>query len=266
MRGFFRKKSVIIVLSVIAALLLAGGGLLLWQWRNLRVLTRSAQFTPQQITQQMSDNKQNLQEIIDQNPDVNIRDVTDEEREAFRDGSLSREELIERIAGQLPDASTAEEAPEKEPAPEETPAKTEDPAPAAPKPEPEPEPEKDPAAEAYQQELNKQLAEIYVMREEYTLELESMLQQAMDEYAAFTDAQRSPLQLIGWASGYYNRASALEKQCDSEINAQLEQMKALIRENNGDESLTDKIYQEYVNEKSLKKSYYMAEVRKRGII
>ena len=50
------------------------------------------------------------------------------------------------------------------------------------------------------------------------------------------------------------------------MDAIIAQMETLIQANNGDMSLTDTVFNTYVNEKSLKKAWYMSRLQEKGLI
>ena len=56
------------------------------------------------------------------------------------------------------------------------------------------------------------------MREEFTAQLDEMYAAAKAEYLGLPAAERSRSKLISWASGYLTKASALEKQCDAQMD------------------------------------------------
>ena len=120
--------------------------------------------------------------------------------------------------------------------------------------------------ETYEQKLSELVAKSYVLREEYASLVEDLKNRAIGEYRGFTPEQKSKSALLSWASGYIREARALEKQCDARMDALLDEFSVVIREYNGDTSLIDKLAQAYQDEKDLQVSYYMAELRKRGLI
>ena len=82
-----RTKALLLGLAV-PVLLVAG---LAWQQRdNLKALGDALRFTPEELEQQMAENQQRIRDAVDAAPDVAVRDVTEEERQALRDGSLSQ--------------------------------------------------------------------------------------------------------------------------------------------------------------------------------
>lgn len=122
------------------------------------------------------------------------------------------------------------------------------------------------AESSYQKELSALIAKVYVLREEYTLALDTMYADAKAEYLALPAEKRTTTQLAKMAKGYLSRANALEKECDGKMDEVIRAMETLIRDNNGDLTLVDTVVYTYANEKSLKKSWYMTKLEQKGLL
>jgi len=238
-----------ILCSVFALLFLGTAGAIWWQWDNLKALKQAVQYSSGELEQQLQENQQLIQDAVNAAPDVVIRDVTEEEREALKDGTITQEELADRLVGtQVPQVRPETQTP----AP---------PAADTPQPEEEPVPEED-----YQTRLSSIIAEVYVLREQYTIELDNMYAAAKEEYKAMPKSQRTTEKLSKWAGGYVSRANKLEKACDASMDDIVERMETLICENDGDLSLVDTVVYTYAQEKSLKKAFYMSKLEEKGLV
>lgn len=243
-----KRKTARTVLLIVLAVLLLAVGLLAWRFRKeIQALTISRQYSTAELEDRLADNDQTIRDAVEASSDVTVRAPTEEEREALRDGSLSQEELIGRLTGESA-AGSSDSAPETA-APEEQPAEQ---APAEP-------PE-------YQKQLSALIAQVYVLREEYLAALDNMETSAKADYRALSDSQRTAGKLASLVSDYIGRATRLEKECDGKMDAIIAQMETLIQANNGDMSLTDTVFNTYVNEKSLKKAWYMSRLQEKGLI
>lgn len=243
-----KRKTGRTVLLIVLAVLVLAVGLLAWRFRKeIQAFTISRQYSTAELENQLADNDQTIRDAVEASSDVTVRAPTDEEREALRDGSLTQEELIGRLTGESA-AGSSDSAPETA-APEEQPAEQ---APAEP-------PE-------YQKQLSALIAQVYVLREEYLAALENMEVSAKADYRALSDSQRTAGKLASLVSDYIGRATRLEKECDGKMDAIIAQMETLIQANNGDMSLTDTVFNTYVNEKSLKKAWYMSRLQEKGLI
>lgn len=246
-RGKKHKTARSVLLIVLAVLVLVVG-LLAWRFRKeIQAFAISRQYSTAELEGQLAENDQTIRDAVEASSDVTVRAPTEEEREALRDGSLSQEELIGRLTGESA-AGSSDSAPETA-APEEQPAEQ---APAEP-------PE-------YQKQLSALIAQVYVLREEYLAALDNMETSAKADYRALSDSQRTAGKLASLVSDYIGRATRLEKECDGKMDAIIAQMETLIQANNGDMSLTDTVFNTYVNEKSLKKAWYMSRLQEKGLI
>ena len=240
-------------MAVMATLALVLAGLAWHQRENLKAVRDALQYSQEELEQQMTDNQQAIRDAVDAAPEVTVRDVTDEERQALRDGTVTREELIESLlntegaeaAGEPPGSSTVPEQPVETAKPVELPK---------------------PAEQAYQRELSALIAKVYVLREEYTMALDDMYNAAKADYKALPKEKRTKRDLMNLAGSYLDRANALEAQCDSQMDEIVTAMESLIRANGGDMALVDKVVYTYANEKSLKKAWYMSELEKKGLV
>ena len=252
-----------LVLGVLLLLLIAGAGLVWWQKENIKALKTGLQYSSEEIETKLQENQQAIKDAVDARSEVVIRDVTEEERAALKEGTLSQEELVDLLINnetvkappkqQTTEPTAQGSTPEEKPA--ELPAQTE-----------QPEPQPTPVESEYQKALSAIIAEVYVLREQYTIELDNMFETAKAEYGAMREAKVSKEKLISWAAGYVSKASGLEKSCDRKMDDVVVRLEKLIKENHGDLSLVDTVVYTYASEKSLKKAWYMSELEKRGLI
>ena len=259
----------VLILAVIVLLM----GALAWRFRNeIAAFNISRQYSTQELEDQLAGNDQTIRDAVDASSDVTVRAPTDEEREALRSGSMTQEELVERLTGGASAEQSASQTPTETQSSAETTKPTETPAPSAeaakPAETPIPAETKQPTAAqtAYQQQLSALIARVYVLREEYVNALEDMETAARADYKALPESQRTGKKLASLVSGYLAEAAALEKECDAKMDAVIAEMETLISANNGDMTLTDTVFNTYVNEKSLKKAWYMSRLQEKGLI
>lgn len=177
---------------------------------------------------------------------------------------MTREELIEALTGAEPTPSAAPEQPSASPAPEEDPAGEETPVPtAAPVVTA---PSQPTGEEEYSEALSALIAEVYVMREEFSSELEKLAAEAKKEYKAMPAEDRTKAKLLSWASGYVTKASTLEKECDSKMDDIVSRLSTLVSRYKQDPSIIQTLVYSYAQEKSIQKSLYIQELEKRGIM
>ena len=273
-----------IVCGVLLTAVIGVGALAAWQWNNISAALSFVRFSQEELEEKLADNDQVIKDAVEANPSVTIREVTEEERAALRDGTLTQEELVQSLL-QKPE-STPESEPEQSQKPEvapqtkpeqkppETSTPTQQPQPkpevsTQPKPEvstqPEPEVSTQPEQSESEQKINELIAKVFVLREEFLIKLDNLMTQAKADYVALPPEDRSGSKLMRLASNYMSKGLALEKQCDAEVEAIATELNQIVREHGGDLSLPQTLYDTYVEEKSLKKAWYMAEVKKIGV-
>ena len=243
-----RRKTILCTILVLLAVSLAG--LFWWQRDNLKAIHAATQHTSAELEEKLDENQQMIQEAVKAAGEVTVGEITEEDRQAFRDGSMTQEQLVERLT------NGGEGEPREEPASTSRPESDGTPPPEPPKS----------AENTYQKELSALIARVYVLREEYTLALDTMYADAKAEYLALPAEKRTKTHLLKMARGYLSRASALEKECDGKMDEIVRAMEKLLRENDGDLGLVDTVVYTYANEKSLKKSWYMSKLEQKGLL
>ena len=231
------------MLTVLALVVLALGALA-WRFREeIHAFRIARQYSTGELQEQLDGTDQTIRDAVDASSDIAVRAPTDEEKQALRDGTMTQDELVGRLTG-------GEEKAASDAKPEETEKPAEEPD----------------AQQKYQKALSALIAKVYVLREEYTNALEDMETAARADYYALPDGQRSTAKLAPLVSSYLAKATALEKECDGKMDAVIAEMEQLIKENNGDMSLTDTVFNTYVKEKSIKKAWYLSRLQEKGLV
>ena len=265
-----KGRWVLIILAVVLALLAI---LAFWQRNNLKAVLDFTSFSQEELEEQLQQNDQQIKDTVDALEDVTIRDLTEEERQALRDGALSPEEITNRLVGWMPEPLPPEQTespPASSASGEQPPASgssgdasgsTSSGAASSGQP-----PTEDNRYYEYQQKLSALIARVYVLREEYLIALDDLQAEAIEDYKSLSASQKRGSKLADFISKYLSRGTQLEKDCDRKMDAVVREMEAVIKEYGGDMSLVDTVIMTYANEKSLKKAWYMSELQKRGFI
>lgn len=240
-------------LAAALAAVLIGGVIVfgVWQRANIAALLHAAQYSQEEVEASLSQSSQEIQQTIRAVAEVPVRDLTEEERRALREGAIAPEELVASLVGQPAQAETAA-GPEQPGGDAASTAQPEQPAGSEPAPE----------QSAYQKELAAVLAKVYVLRESYTMALEEMEAAAKAEYG---QSSQNVLALSLLAAKYLNKAQALEKECDRQMDAVIAELEQLVRENDGDLTLPQTVRDSYNQEKSLKKAWYLNKLKEKGL-
>lgn len=232
-----RRKRFLCVLLALAAVI---GGICCWQRNNLRALGMSLRLSQDELSGEMDRQRERTEEASRQ-AGVNVRALTDEEKEALRGSEVSREELIDRIADGAQPAADESAAGET----------------AAPSPAPEPQEQEDGEA-ALRGQLARQIAEIYVMEAEYTDWLAQANQSAIDEFTALPESEQTTANKYSIGMKYLSAALEKEKECDARMKAAEDSIRSLLTQLGEDTSLADEIHAAYLEEKAAKKAYYLS--------
>ena len=274
----FRKK---IICGTLLLAIIGVGALAWWQRNNISAALSFARFSQEELETKLTENDQAIKNAVAENPSVTIRDVTDEERAALREGTLTQEELVQSLLkpATMPEKAPVETKPEKSPLqkPEQKPEAKPEQKPEGdkespsqttqqPAPSTSAQPEKEPEQSEYEQTVNALIAKVFVLREEFLIKLDELQAAAIADYKAIPADQRTTSKLAGLVSGYLTKGLDMEKQCDAQIEAIVLELEQLLQENGGDTKLAQTVYDTYVEEKSLKKAWYMAELKKRGFV
>jgi len=256
-----KRRTAFIVLGVF---ILCMGGLATWQWNNISAALSFVRFSQDELEGKLTENDQTIKDVVDEIPNVTIRDVTQEEKDALKEGTLTQEELVQSLIQTNP---KQEEKPEKEPESK--------PAPEASKPETKPDsqteqptaqPEVTTQQSDYEKRLNELIAKVYVLREEFLIKLDNTQAAAIADYKAMPAEQRTTKNVASLVSRYLSKGLDMEKECDAQIEQIVVEMETLLKANGGDLNIAQTVYDTYVEEKSLKKAWYMAELKKRGMM
>ena len=222
-----RRKRFLCVLLALAAVI---GGICCWQRNNLRALGMSLRLSQEELSGEMDRQRERTEEASRQ-AGVNVRALTDEEKEALRGREVSREELIDRIAG-CEESAAAD-------------------APAASAPQ-------DDGESALRSELAKCIAEIYVMEAEYTGWLEQANQAAIDEFVALPEEKQTTANKYSIGMKYLSAALEKEKECDAKMKRMEDAISSLLKQLGESSALVDEIHAAYLEEKAAKKAYYLS--------
>lgn len=236
-----------VLLCILLILLAAIAAVCCWQWNNIKAIKTSLSYSQEDLAGMMADNDKKITQAAQKVDGVTVRDLTDEEKQALRKGELDREELLERLT-----TEETEEAGGTIPADDSDQAVSE-PAVSIPSAEPSAVNQED----TNQKKLSKYLAEIYLMKAEYTAWLEDKYDEAIEEYTALEESERTTTAKYNIGMRCMNEALEKEKECDARMADIEKKILALLTEMGEDTSLVDDIQTAYEEEKELKKAYYL---------
>ena len=249
-----RRKHFLCVLLALAVVI---GGICFWQRNNLRALGLSLRLSQDELSSEMGRQQERTEEASRQ-AGVNVRPLTDEEKQTLRGSEISREELIDRITGSAQPAESEAAAPEAaadDTAVNDTAAgDTPIPSPAQ---QPQPQEQED-SEQTLRDQLARQIAEIYVMEAEYTDWLAQANQDAIDEFTALPESEQTTANKYSIGMKYLSAALEKEKECDAQMQTAEDAIRSLLEQLGDSTSLADEIHAAYLEEKAAKKAYYLS--------
>lgn len=217
------------------------------------------------------ENKQELQNFLDDHQNVTVRDLTPEENEALANGEISQEDAIKIITGSttledlkpvaIPDEPPADTSanpssgdtsavvPNQE---TQTPEQT---APTTTVTEPPAVPQIDPSKDSGQV-LSELIATLYVQKSVYISKLDTLESTLGAEFEKVPKSEKKD-EKARIISEYMPVIAEWEKTCDAVVYGILDQIEAELKKTGDDLTIIDKIDEAYQNEKRLKKAYYV---------
>ena len=246
-------KKWMIILLVFVILFTA---LVVWQRNNIEALYLYLTNDEEEMEQIVEKNRKELEEKIKEYGEDIPRNFTAEEEAMIASGEMTIEEATELILseseGKVPTEEKApnEDAEEGGKKPEET-----DDTKALGKDEKE---SKENKKAAESEIIRRYTAKFYSLKAYYMGQLSGLEASAKSEYASLTKEQKKSLSKTAFAGKYISYASALQGECDAQVEALLSQMKSELDAVGGDSSIISTIRQTYNGEKAAKKAYYLS--------
>ena len=233
-----KKTGLVIVLVLVLAL----AALAVWQRENIHALLLSRTLSREELSEQMGQQMARTEEAS-QSAGVKVRGMTDEEKAALSSSELSRDELIDRLAGLAELEASALDTAQSQGVSESA--------------EAQPDAAADPQA-ALREQLAKKVAEVYVMEAEYTDWLEQANQGAIDEFNALPEEEQTSSAKYSIGMQYLAEALKKEKECDQKMKDIETEIRSLLTQLGEDTSLADEIHAAYLDEKASLKAYYLS--------
>lgn len=125
------------------------------------------------------------------------------------------------------------------------------------KEEPQVKDEKSDEIRKYEELIADEVAKLYVLKNQYIGEIEGIISEMKEVYSTLPKEQQNLTGKTNVAKGFADRIAMLEAQCDVQVDAIVNEIKRLLTLCKRDTSLADSLYQSYVNEKEITKSYYI---------
>lgn len=238
-----RKHTVLKVFLTLFVLVAVIVGVFAYKQReNIKAVVDSRTYSSEEISNRITESKQQVQEAISVYNLPITRDFTFEEEEKIRKGELTAEEAMKLItvpaAADNADTASADGAtsPEQGSAPSDT-----------------------TAAEVQQNPADSIVAnyiqQVYGLKAYYI----GVLGQVESEMrSVYVNSGRDKTKIASIVQSYLPRIGSLESECDGKVSSLVASMRSELTAIGADTSIADKVYDAYLNEKALRKAYYLS--------
>lgn len=267
-----RKQIVLIVLIVVIVLISA---VAVWQKDNIKAFYMGLTNDENTLAEKREENDKIITDTLEKYPELTVRDLTAEEKEALAQGKITQEEVLLLIQGKKtleellsdnpPEEPTVDEPVKEEPK-EEIPVKPIEPQPPVVTPPVEEKPETDtppavtepePQAPSVNAEIESLVGQMYILKAEFTAALKDLESTTLKDYAALPKEEKTAQVKTDMMNKVLDTVAKMEKDCDTRVEEILKKLEALLKESSQDISLVEAIRSAYKNEKTITKAEYI---------
>ncbi len=235
-----------IFLFLLLAVVLVIAALAIWQKDNINAFIKAQNTTQEDIAAEISVSKANTQKEIEKFNIPIKRDFSLEEEEEIRKGTLSVEEAVKRIMTTNPQGEETNENQNGTTATDNNKSEaflhTED----------------EPELTGEQQIVAKYLTEMYTLKAYYIGQLGSFERELKAEYKKQNGNNKNAASIAKFVQSNMGKAISLETECDNKVEGILTNMQNELEAIGADTSIVQIAEDSYMNEKSLRKSYYLS--------
>ncbi len=250
-----KKRILLIILAAILALLIL---VCYQQQNNLKALWLYLTTDSETVSQQMEENRVELQEKLEKENSVTIKAPSREDNEALLNGQVSAEDVKAAIGiPQTPKATDSSKPTEsKQPSAVTTSSSTvsdkSDAQPQTSTSEPPKPPEK-----TADEIVNECVAELYACQVDLMAKLGGMKQTYLNRWNKLPVSQRTSAKKIELGMEGLNQCYSLEVTVDGQVQGILNKYKPQLKEIGADTSVLDSLWDYYCQVKASEKAYYL---------
>ena len=260
-----KKRIFLIVFLIIFATI---GVFAYTQVDNIMGIIYSFKYSNNEIESLLDKNNETLKNELEEILGYPIRDFTEEEKKQIEEGTVTKKEVIEKIiydeleknitsdkknnsgfgnSGKNESDTWQTKRDSNQPATKSNNGKSKNTS------------GQTQASESVSSDIssNYYIMELYSLKSEYIGILDGMVSSAISDYKKLNKKEQTRSKQLEIGASYASRATALEKQCDGEVESILNKLEnELIREGKST-SIISTIRSSYATEKSLKRAYYL---------
>lgn len=264
------KKALKITAIVLLVLVAAAAALAVWQWRNISALISGVRYSSEELAEINVTNAEATLADMNSQVSVELRDMTEEEKQKIASGELSQTSVMAQIfaeampeaapeAADAPSAQTDAQTPTDEAAPpaqqadaSAKPAKKPEAAakPSAPK-------QTEPPAKTADQLVAEAVARLSSLQSSYMGKIDSALVNAKAYYDQQKTVSSKAVARSNALSKLVGDVNSLQSQCDAEVEGVLSKLSAELDARGADKSIISTMRDAYENEKAAQKAAYV---------
>ncbi|OQB12019.1 MAG: hypothetical protein BWY15_02339 [Firmicutes bacterium ADurb.Bin193] len=232
-------KALCIFLSAVVLLI---GGLAIWQKDNISSFVKSKFYSKEEITQQITQNKEEIHQKLNTVTNGAIRDFTTAEEEQIRKGEMTPQQALDRV---LRDAGNENPGGFKSQKVQNGQVQS------------------DSAQDAQQAEddvtsiINAHVSKIYLLKAQYLGQLGGFESRVRNYWNALPAEQRTASGKQATITKFMGELASMEQACDAQVEAVLSSLTAELKAAGGDLSIVGSIRSAYRQEKNLQKAYFI---------
>jgi hypothetical protein len=233
-------------------------------WNSILAFTDALKYSQEELDKRLEDTKNDVQEYIDKNDEIVVRDLTEEESKALNNGEITEDEAISIITGQ---SETEEKSDSKnntgvtdnKPATGTNDVKTNNDISTV--------NQQIQGEKTAGQKVSELIAKLYVQKSIYLNKLDDVEAEVRAIFIGIRTEERAAGGKFGYdrqqeekkrlLNEYLPKVAAWETSCDDMVYGIFDEIKAVLKESNGDLTIVDKLEESYLNEKKTKKSYFI---------
>ncbi len=225
-------------LFIILIIVILVGSVAMKHWNTLEALVDSFRYSQDEVVKKLNENKKQLQQYIDENENITVRDLTEEEAELLNKGEITEEEVVDILTGKNPEVQPPADDPVAEPKEPEVSENTAD------------------------MIVSEAIAKLYIQKSKYLGKLDAIEASVRREYVNIVKSnnlseEEKRAAKYQFINSNMAKVAAWENECDSVVYGILDEIKTALKGSNQDESIVKKLEQAYLDEKRLKKSYFI---------
>ncbi len=237
--GVMRRKTKI-WLTVLLIVLVCVACVAYTQRDNISAFIDSFRYSQEEVINKLEENKESIQKFVDETPEVTVRDLTEQEAQALNDGELTEEDAVKILTGQSEKSNS--DASENGSDQNTGVVSGKDTANGT---------DKD-----SNQIVSEAIAKLYVQKSAYLSKLDAIEATVRQQYIDLPKEERKGAKQR-FLSAYLPQVAAWESQCDSVVYGILDEITVALKNAGQDTDIVKKLEEAYLNEKKLKKTYFI---------